>query len=168
MISAGSVKITPAARDSPADAAVCTTLFSRMFDSRKKRRIAIEITAAGIDADTVSPAKSPRYAFAPASTADSTMPRTIALAVSCGNGSEIRLIGDSRWLWISSWAPRRSLRVAHQTLQRLHEDRDQDAAADRRQHDLRIERRHLLELLGIEAPRDDAGDDIGEAGRHEP
>ena len=57
---AGIVKITPAARLSPAEAAVCTMLFSRMLDSRNSRRIAIEITAAGMDADTVMPANIPR------------------------------------------------------------------------------------------------------------
>ena len=57
---AGNVKITPAARDSPADAAVCTILFSRIFDVRKKRRIAMDMTAAGMEADTVRPTLSPR------------------------------------------------------------------------------------------------------------
>jgi hypothetical protein len=85
MISAGKVKITPAASDSPADAEVCTMLFSRIFDSLKSRRIPIEMTAAGIDAETVMPANRPRYAFAPASTIDNTMPSTIALTVSCGS-----------------------------------------------------------------------------------
>src|SRR5690606_3859679 len=93
MIRAGSVKITPAASDSPADADVCTMLFSRMFESLKNRRIAIEITAAGIDADTVSPANSPRYAFAPARITDSRMPRTIAFDVSCGSGDGTALMG---------------------------------------------------------------------------
>ncbi len=60
MISAGKVKITPAASDSPAEAEVWTMLFSRMFDSRNSRSMAIEITAAGIEADTVIPANSPR------------------------------------------------------------------------------------------------------------
>ena len=73
------MKITPAASASPADAMVCTMLFSRMFESRQSRSTAIEITAAGIDAATVSPANRPRYALAPASSADSTRPSTIAL-----------------------------------------------------------------------------------------
>ena len=60
MIMAGMVKITPAARLSPAEAEVCTMLFSRMFVPRNNRRMAIERTAAGIEADTVMPAKSPR------------------------------------------------------------------------------------------------------------
>ena len=58
--SAGRVKMTPAASDSPAEAAVCTMLFSRMFDRLNSRRTAIEMTAAGIDAETVMPTFSPR------------------------------------------------------------------------------------------------------------
>jgi len=54
------VKITPAASDSPADAAVWTRLFSRMFELRKILSTAIDMTAAGIDADTVMPANRPR------------------------------------------------------------------------------------------------------------
>ena len=57
---AGIVKITPAASASPDDAAVWTMLFSRILERRKRRRMAIEATAAGIEADTVIPAKSPR------------------------------------------------------------------------------------------------------------
>ena len=55
--SAGIVKITPAAKDSPALAIVCTELFSKMLTSSKSNlRIIIDITAAGIDAETVIPA----------------------------------------------------------------------------------------------------------------
>jgi hypothetical protein len=54
------VKITPAARLSPADAAVWTMLFSRMLDRRNSRSTAIEMTAAGMEAETVMPALSPR------------------------------------------------------------------------------------------------------------
>ena len=54
------MKITPAASDSPADAAVWTMLFSRILCSRNILRIAMEITAAGIDADTVRPTLRPR------------------------------------------------------------------------------------------------------------
>ena len=52
--------MTPAAKDSPADAAVCTILFSNMFDFLNKDQTPIEITAAGMEADTVIPAKRPR------------------------------------------------------------------------------------------------------------
>ena len=54
------VNITPAASDSPAEAAVCTILFSKIFDFLNKDNIPIDITAAGIDAETVIPAKRPR------------------------------------------------------------------------------------------------------------
>ena len=60
MTSPGIVKITPAASDSPAEAAVWTMLFSRMFDSLNILRMPMEMTAAGIDADTVMPANRPR------------------------------------------------------------------------------------------------------------
>ena len=59
--SAGMVKIAPAARDSPADPIVCTILFSRILSLRSSpRQIPIEITAAGMDAEIVSPTRSPR------------------------------------------------------------------------------------------------------------
>ena len=59
--SAGSVNIAPAANDSPALPMVCTMLFSRMESRRRtKRSTPIEITAAGTDAETVSPTRSPR------------------------------------------------------------------------------------------------------------
>ena len=54
------MKITPAASDSPAEAAVCTMLFSRILDFRNIRSTPMEITAAGMDADTVMPANNPR------------------------------------------------------------------------------------------------------------
>ena len=79
------MKITPAARDSPAEAAVWTMLFSRMFDRLNIRSTAIDITAAGIDAETVIPTSSPRYALAPARTAERTTPRTMALTVISGS-----------------------------------------------------------------------------------
>ncbi len=60
MMSAGSVKMTPPAMASPEEAAVATMLFSRMLCWRKKRRIAIETIAAGIEAETVRPTLRPR------------------------------------------------------------------------------------------------------------
>ncbi|MND03286.1 hypothetical protein D3C83_230360 [compost metagenome] len=51
----------PAPIASPAVVMVCTMLFSRMeFRRKSPRRIPIEITAAGIDADTVIPIFKPR------------------------------------------------------------------------------------------------------------
>ena len=59
--SAGIVKIAPAARDSPAEPIVCTALLSKIEFLRKITRITpIEITAAGMEADTVIPTLSPR------------------------------------------------------------------------------------------------------------
>jgi len=60
MMSAGNVKMTPEARPSPEAAAVWTALFWRMLPRRIRRKMAIEITAAGTDAETVMPANMPR------------------------------------------------------------------------------------------------------------
>src|SRR5271154_1058558 len=60
-INAGMVKITPAATDSPAEPVVCTILFSRIVDRPKARKILIESTAIGMEAETVSPARKPTY-----------------------------------------------------------------------------------------------------------
>ena len=76
------VKIAPAARDSPAEPIVCTILFSRidsLFNST--RIIPIEITAAGIEAETVMPTFNPRYAFAPPNKTASMMPKITLVAV---------------------------------------------------------------------------------------
>ena len=58
-MSAGSVKMAPAATDSPADPAVCTMLFSRMVALPNARSRLMLRTAIGIDADTVRPARRP-------------------------------------------------------------------------------------------------------------
>lgn len=58
MISPGSTKIIDESVPA-ADATVCTMLFSWMVASRKLRRIAIEITAAGIEVENVRAALSP-------------------------------------------------------------------------------------------------------------
>ena len=82
MKSAGIVKIAPAASDSPAEPMVCTILLSRMESLRMMiLMIVIEITAAGIEAETVSPTFSPRYAFAAPKTTASTIPRMIDAGV---------------------------------------------------------------------------------------
>src|SRR4029077_1707551 len=60
-ISAGRVKMTPAATDSPAEPVVCTMLFSRIVDLPNARRIEIDSTEIGIEAETVSPARNPTY-----------------------------------------------------------------------------------------------------------
>src|SRR5277367_1416197 len=71
-ISAGMEKITPAATDSPADPVVCTILFSRMVERPKARRMLMESTAIGMEADTVNPARSPTYT----ETAPNSMPNS--------------------------------------------------------------------------------------------
>ena len=55
------MKITPAATDSPAEPVVCTMLFSRIVDRPKARRMLMERTEIGIEAETVSPARRPTY-----------------------------------------------------------------------------------------------------------
>src|SRR5215472_9017224 len=91
MMRAGKVKIDPAATASPADAMACTRLFSRMVAPPAIRRNAIEMTAAGILADTVRPAYRPRYALAAprisARTIPSAMPRGVSSrGVGSGDG----------------------------------------------------------------------------------
>src|SRR5262249_6569899 len=76
------------------EAAVWTMLFSRMFDRRKKRRMAMEATAAGMEADTVMPANRPRYAFAAARTAARITDSTTALMVISGS---VTVAGTTGW-----------------------------------------------------------------------
>src|SRR4051812_36868578 len=98
---AGSVKITPDARPSPDAAAVCTALFCKILPVRSARRMPIDITAAGTDADTVIPANMPRYAFALPSTTDRIAPSNSTPIVSSGSdllagtyGSTVALDAD--------------------------------------------------------------------------
>ena len=58
-ISAGRVKITPPATDSPAEPVVCTMLFSRMVARPMARSRLMERTAIGMEAATVRPARRP-------------------------------------------------------------------------------------------------------------
>ncbi len=71
-ISAGMEKITPAATDSPAEPVVCTILFSRIVERPNARRMLMDSTAMGIDAETVSPARKPTYTL----TAPNRMPNS--------------------------------------------------------------------------------------------
>ena len=77
-ISAGKVKITPAATDSPADPVVCTILFSRIVDLPNARRIEMDSTEMGIDAETVSPARRPTYTDTAPNSAPKIAPRITA------------------------------------------------------------------------------------------
>src|SRR5688500_20157909 len=74
------VKTTPPASDSPAEPIVWTMLFSRIVDPPSFLRTEIARTAIGIDAETGSPARSPRYTVdAPKMTPQNT-PMKMALA----------------------------------------------------------------------------------------
>src|SRR5229473_8308369 len=77
-ISAGSVNITPAANDSPADPVVCTMLFSRIVERPNARRMLIDSTEIGIDADTVNPARSPTYTVTAPKSSPNTPPSSTA------------------------------------------------------------------------------------------
>ena len=81
---AGIVKMIPAASDSPADVIVWTALFSKIVTSLNfnNRRTSIDMTAAGIDAETVIPMYKPRYVFAAVINAPNIRPSTIARTVS--------------------------------------------------------------------------------------
>jgi hypothetical protein len=61
----------------------------------KNLKIPIDRTEAGIDAETVIPANSPRYAFAAPSIIESTIPKIKALTVISGNDCSCELIGHS-------------------------------------------------------------------------
>ena len=58
--STGRVKMTPAAKDSPAEPTVCTMLVSSRVPLRRALNTATPMTAAGMEAETVSPTLSPR------------------------------------------------------------------------------------------------------------
>ena len=86
-ISAGSVKITPEATDSPAEPMVCTMLFSRIVDLPKARNAVMDSTAMGIDADTVSPARSPTYTVTAPNSTPNSIPNTTVFTVNSSNDS---------------------------------------------------------------------------------
>ena len=109
-ISAGTVKITPAASDSPVEAIAWTTLFSSTVPRRRRpRSTVIDSTADGIDAETVIPTFRPRYAFTMPNVSDSTMPSATASGVSSGGLSSGDTYGRSvRASVICSGGARRS------------------------------------------------------------
>src|SRR5277367_1104393 len=72
------VKITPAAADSPAEPVVCTMLFSRIVERPNARRMLIERTAIGMEAETVRPARRPTYTETAPNRIPNSEPNTIA------------------------------------------------------------------------------------------
>src|SRR5262249_160675 len=85
-MSAGMVKTTPPATDSPADPIVCTMLFSRIVDPPNLLRTEIARTAIGIEALTVRPARRPRNTVE----APNTSPNTTAIRT----GFNVNSAGD--------------------------------------------------------------------------
>ena len=86
--SAGSVKMVPVASAVEADPIVWEMFASRIVprlpSTRKK---ATAMTAAGIEAETVSPTRSPRDAFAAPKTSPRTTPAATARNVNSSGGS---------------------------------------------------------------------------------
>src|SRR5271168_1311068 len=80
-ISAGIVNITPAASDSPAEPVVCTILFSRIVERPNARKILIDSTEMGMDAETVSPARNPTYTVTAPNSKPNSAPSTTARSV---------------------------------------------------------------------------------------
>src|SRR5262245_22848995 len=80
-MSAGTVKTTPPAMDSPADPIVCTMLFSRIVEPPSFFSTEMASTAIGIDALTVRPARSPRYTVDAPNNRPKSEPRITARAV---------------------------------------------------------------------------------------
>jgi hypothetical protein len=77
---AGIVNTTPAATDSPAEPIVWTMLFSRIVDLPSFLKTAMESTAIGTEAETVSPARRARYTVAAPKITPKTMPSRIAFS----------------------------------------------------------------------------------------
>ena len=71
----------PPATASPAEAAVCTKLFSRMVAFLKKRKIPMEIIAAGIEAEVRMPSLNAKYEFDIASKVVNKIAKTMLLGL---------------------------------------------------------------------------------------
>ena len=83
-ISAGRVKITPPATDSPAEPVVWTMLFSRMDDFPSARRTDMDRTAIGMEALTVKPARRPTYTVTAPKMTPKSIPNRRARSVNSG------------------------------------------------------------------------------------
>src|SRR6476646_2901701 len=92
-MSAGIVKTTPPAIDSPADPIVCTMLFSRIVDPPRRFSTEIASTAIGIDALTVRQARRPRYTVAAPNSRPNSDPMTTALSVNSAGDCEAGTYG---------------------------------------------------------------------------
>src|SRR4030095_14460586 len=92
-MSAGTVKTTPPAIDSPADPIVWTMLFSRIGDPPSFFNTEIASTAIGIDALTVSPARRPRYTVDAPNSRPKSDPRMMARAVNSAGDCEALVYG---------------------------------------------------------------------------
>ena len=80
--------MTPEAIDWPAFPTVWTMLFSRIDALPNARRIVIDRTEIGIDAATVSPARSPTYTVTIPKTMANSAPSSSARKVSSGRVSD--------------------------------------------------------------------------------
>src|SRR5919201_12527 len=97
-MSAGIVKTTPPATDSPAEPIVWTMLFSRIVDPPSVLRTEIASTAIGIDALTVRPARSPRYTVDAPKIRPNTTPMRIAFIVNSAGDCAAGTYG-----WNAGW-----------------------------------------------------------------
>ncbi len=87
-MSAGRVKITPPATDSPAEPVVWTMLFSRIVARPIARRRLIESTAMGMEAETVRPARRPTYTVTAPKMIPNSIPNRMARGVNSGMSFE--------------------------------------------------------------------------------
>ena len=92
-ISAGIVNTTPPATDSPAEPIVWTMLFSRIVEPPSFFSTEIASTAIGIDAETVSPARSPRYTVDAPKITPKTTPMRMAFAVNSAGDCDAGMYG---------------------------------------------------------------------------
>ena len=88
-MSAGMVNMTPAASDSPAEPVVWTMLFSRMVERPKARRMLMDKTEMGMEAETVRPARRPTYTVTAPNRSPKSAPRMTARTVNSASVSSV-------------------------------------------------------------------------------
>ena len=91
------VKTTPAAMDSPAEPVVWTMLFSRIVARVKRRKSVMDMTAMGMDAETVIPTLRARYTEEAAKMMPRMAPMMTARAVNSRGCSEAGMKGSKLW-----------------------------------------------------------------------